>query len=245
MLWNNPLFTTLSWDNPILTTVLWSAITIILFLIASRLYKRWPLWWLSPLATTPVMLIILTLLLHVSYTEYISGTHWLVSLLGPATVAFAIPIYEQRELIRKYWAILSLGVVVGSVVAIGSGWLLATALGLSDVIRTSLLPRSITTPFAMTVSGDFGGAPDLTAVFVVATGVFGAVIGQFVLHYLPLKSALARGALFGAGAHGAGVAKANEVGAEEGAVAGLVMVMTGIFNVLLAILFITFIHHPS
>jgi putative effector of murein hydrolase len=156
-------------------------------------------------------------------------------------VAFAIPIYEQRILIRRHWPILLVGVTVGSFASIVSGWMLASAFGLSDILRISLLPRSITTPFAMAVSQDMGGAPELTAVFVAATGVFGALIGELILRCLPLQSALARGALFGMGAHGAGVAKAREVGQEEGAVAGLVMVMVGVSNVLAATLILHFV----
>ena len=84
------------------------------------------------------------------------------------------------------------------------------------------------------VSGDIGGLPDLTAVFVVATGILGAALGEILLARLPLRSTLARGALLGMGAHGAGTAKAYEIGAEEGSIAGLVMVLVGVFNVLLA-----------
>jgi len=86
----------------------------------------------------------------------------------------------------------------------------------------------------MTVSGDIGGLPELTAIFVVLTGVFGAALGELILALLPLHSAIARGSLFGMGAHGAGVAKATQIGADEGAVAGLVMVLAGVFNVLMA-----------
>jgi putative effector of murein hydrolase len=96
------------------------------------------------------------------------------------------------------------------------------------------MPRSMSTPFAMTVSGDIGGTPDLTAIFVVITGVFGAALGELMLNWLPLRSTLARGALFGMGAHGAGVAKAHQIGREEGSIAGLVMVLVGLVNVLAA-----------
>ncbi len=85
-------------------------------------------------------------------------------------------------------------------------------------------------PFAMQVSGKIGGLPDLTAVFVVLTGV--AALGDLILATVPLRSALARGALFGAGAHGAGTARAHQNRREEGAVAGLVMVLAGLMNVL-------------
>jgi putative effector of murein hydrolase len=86
----------------------------------------------------------------------------------------------------------------------------------------------------MPLSHDLGGLPDLTAVFVLFTGVFGAMLGGILLKWLPLRSPLARGALFGVGAHGAGVSRAQEVGSEEGSVAGLVMVLTGLLNLFAA-----------
>ncbi|HWK44335.1 MAG TPA: LrgB family protein [Stellaceae bacterium] len=222
------------WNDPIVLTVLWSSATITLYLLAKLLYRRWPYWWLTPLMVTPILLIAITVTLHTSYRDYSRGTHWLVTLLGPVTVAFAIPIYQQRALIRRHWPILIVGVLVGSGTAMVSAWALASLLGLSDSLRLSLLPRSMSTPFAMTVSGDIGGIPDLTAVFVVFTGVFGAALGEALLHWLPLRSVLARGALFGIGAHGAGVAKAHQIGREEGSIAGLVMVLVGLLNVLAA-----------
>jgi predicted murein hydrolase (TIGR00659 family) len=212
----------------------WSSTTIVLYLVARLVHRRWPLWWTSPLMTTPVILVALAVVLHASYHEYIRGTHWLMVLLGPATVAFAVPIYEQRALIRRFWPVLIVSVLVGSVTAMASAWSLATLFGLSDSMRLSLLPRSVSTPFAMAVSSDIGGRPDLTAVFVVFTGVFGAAVGEALMALLPLKSATARGALFGMGAHAAGVAKANRMGQEEASIAGLVMVLAGLVNVLAA-----------
>ncbi|MGO9428976.1 LrgB family protein, partial [Rhodoblastus sp.] len=129
---------------------------------------------------------------------------------------------------------LAAGMLAGTATSIGTSWLLATLLGLDGALRLSLLPRSISTPFAMEVSGDIGGVPDLTAVFVVITGVLGAALGEFILAWLPIRSTLARGALFGVGAHGAGTAKAHEIGREEGSIAGLVMVLVGLLNVVAA-----------
>ena len=129
---------------------------------------------------------------------------------------------------------LLLGVVIGSATAMASAWAMASALGLSGALRLSLLPRSMSTPFAMSVSGDIGGSPDLTAVFVMITGICGAALGELMLNWLPLRSTLARGALLGMGTHGAGTAKAREIGEEEGSIAGLVMVFAGLLNVLAA-----------
>ena len=215
-------------------TLLWSAATIAFYLLSKRLYRRWPHVWFSPLIAAPLLLIAAVLLMRTSYAEYNSATHWLVMLLGPATVAFAVPIYEQRATVRQYWPVLVFGVLVGSSAAILSAWGLAHLLSLDETLSLSLIPRSVTSPFAMALSENIGGIPNLTALFVVITGVIGAALGETILRFLPLRSALSRGALFGMGAHGAGVAKAQQIGAQEGTIAGLVMVMVGLVNVFAA-----------
>ncbi|HEY0293809.1 MAG TPA: LrgB family protein [Bordetella sp.] len=210
----------------------WPVATVLAYVLARWLYSRRPCLWTSTLVMAPALLLALAIWLHVGYSDYMLGSHWLMLMLGPVLVAFALPLYEQRAMILRYWPILAAGIVVGSVIAGVSAWLLGSLLDLPTGLRLSLLPRSMATPFAMSVSSHVGGTPDLTAVFVIVTGVLGASIGQWLRAWLPLRSSLARGALFGMGAHGAGTAKARELAADEGAVAGLVMVMAGLFNVL-------------
>ncbi|GES46959.1 murein hydrolase effector protein LrgB [Rhizobium dioscoreae] len=220
----------------------WPLATIGLYYLSKTLYRHRPSLWLSPLVAAPAILIVLALALHANYQDYMHDSRWLLALLGPATVAFAVPIYEQRGLIKRYWPVLLFGVIVGSATAMVSAWELASLLGLDESLRLSLMPRSVSTPFAMVVSGDIGGVPNLTAVFVVITGLFGAMVGQALLRLLPLKSGMARGALYGMGAHGIGVAKAHEIGREEGSIAGLVMVLVGLTNVLAAPLIAWLLH---
>jgi predicted murein hydrolase (TIGR00659 family) len=185
-----------------------------------------------PLILTPILIAGLLIILHVNYQDYFHGTKWLVLLLGPATVSFAIPIYEQRVLIRQYWPVLLVGVFAGSITAISSSWGLATLVGLDKNLCLSLLPRSISTPFAMEVSRGIGGTPELTAIFVIITGILGAIIGDFMLTRISFNSNMAKGALLGLGAHAAGTAQAHKIGATEGAIAGLVMILVGLVNVL-------------
>ncbi len=212
----------------------WSALTFAAFAAARLLHRRWPYRWLTPILVTPVLIGAVLALVGARYDDYLDGTHWLVLLLGPVTVAFAVPIYEQRQLIRRSWRVLLAGMIAGNVTAVVTGWALATWLGLDDELMRSLLPRSITTPFAMSLSGAIGGVPALTAAFTVATGLLGALLGDVLLVRMPLKSELARGALFGVGAHGIGTARAHQLGRAEGAVAGLCMVLTGLMSVLVA-----------
>jgi len=216
----------------ILQTIVWSALTIGSYMVGKTLHRRHPSWWTSPLVVAPLLLISAVLAFHVSYQEYSRSTHWLVALLAPASVAFAIPIYEQRSLIRRYWPLLVGGLFVGSATAMYSCWVLSGLFGLDSELRLSLLPRSLSTPFAVIVSGKIGGVPGLTALFVLITGILGATIGEIVLKYLPLQSMVARGMLFGMGAHAVGTVKAHQLDREVGAVSGLVMVLVGVLNVL-------------
>ncbi len=217
-----------------LMPMFWLALTLGAYLFSRWLYKRTGRYLLSPLILVPVLLLAIAVPLHTAYAEYSANTHWLMLVLGPVTVAFAVPIWQQRQLLIRHWSALLLGMLAGSAASIASSYGLAHALALDSSVTLSLVPRSITTPFAMPLARDLGGVPELTAVFVMFTGVFGAMLGGVLLRWLPLRSALARGALFGVGAHGAGVSRAYEVGGEEGSVAGLVMVLTGLLNLFAA-----------
>ncbi|MGE9269488.1 MAG: LrgB family protein [Verrucomicrobiales bacterium] len=226
---------------PLAKALFWAVCTVTIYLGARRLHKVYGRWWSSPLLVTWVGCGLLILLLRTSYSDYLKGTHWLVWMLGPATVAFAIPIHRHRNMVRRHWLLLTIGVLTGSILAITSSWFLATLFDLSSQMRASLLPRSITTPLAMDASSRLGGLPELTAVFTAMTGLFGAAIGETLLHYLPVRSPFARGALFGMGAHGAGVAKARELGQEEGVVASLIMILAGQVTVVAAVVASTYL----
>ncbi|MFI8559245.1 LrgB family protein [Pseudomonas putida] len=212
----------------------WLALTLLAYLGSRWLCRRSGRYLFSPLILVPTLLLAVAVPLHTAYAEYARNTHWLMGVLGPVTVAFAVPIWQQRKLLARHWPALLIGMLAGSAASIGSSWGLAHLLALDTTTSLSLVPRSITTPFAMPVAEDLGGVPELTAVFVMFTGVLGALFGGVLLRYLPLRTPLARGALFGVGAHGAGVSRAHEVGGEEGSVAGLVMVLTGLLNLLAA-----------
>ena len=198
----------------------WSLVTLLVFWAARRLHHRWPRQWLAPILVTPVVVGLFILATRTDYATYIAGTGWLVWMLGPAIVAFAVPVWQQRVLVRDYWPVLLVAMVAGSIAAIASSWLLARLVGLDEALVLSLLPRSISTPFAMEMSAGLGGIPGLTAVFVVITGLFGALAGDLMLARIGARTALARGAAYGVAAHAIGTARALQSSEKEGAIAG-------------------------
>ena len=210
-------------------------VTIACYWANKRVYREHPHPLLAPIIATPIVLITLALLSHTSYPQYISQTHWLVWLLGPTTVAFALPLYEHRAMIRKHWMSIATGVLVASVVSIGTTVLFAQWFGLSQELQKGLAVRSITTPFAIEAEKALGGPTDLAALFVLLTGVSGMLMGGTILRLLPrVRSQMATGSIFGGAAHGAGVAKARQMGDVPAVVASLVMMIAGAVNVLAA-----------
>jgi predicted murein hydrolase (TIGR00659 family) len=216
----------------LLRGAIWSLATLGVFYLARRWHRHRPSPLTAPILITPVAVGALILATGTRYADYIAGTHWLVWLLGPATIAFAVPVWEQRALVRAYWPVLLLAMVAGSLTAIAAGSAMARLLGLEGQLMRSLLPRSISTPFAMEVSRELGGVPGLTAVFVIVTGLVGALAGDLMLARIGARSALARGVSWGVAAHAIGTAHALQADAREGAIAGLAMVLTGVLNVL-------------
>ncbi|MFH8133072.1 LrgB family protein [Pantoea osteomyelitidis] len=220
--------------NDFVISVLCLAITLLIYFLNKRLYRRWRTLLLMPLVMTPLLLVALLLVSHVSWQNYIAESHWLLWLLGPATLAFAVPVYENLEIIKRHWMSLSAGVLTATVVAVCSSVWLARLLTLPEAIQRSLAVRSITTPFALAAAKQVGGQPDLVALFVVITGVFGMAVGDVLFLRIAIKQGVAKGAGFGAASHGAGTARAYQLGQQEGVVSSLVMMLSGVITVVLA-----------
>lgn len=209
-------------------------ITYLFYRIVKIAYKKWSLPFLHPLFLTPVMLIVLISLINVSANQYLADVKWLIHLLGPATVAFAIPIYKHGRLLKKYLGNIVVSITTGSFVAIISTFALAMIGRLQPDMFISILPRSITTPIAIEVSKEIGGLPPLTTVFVIMTGIFGGVMGPAILKRLSIKSPVARGLALGMGAHGVGTNKAMEYGEKEATFSTIAMIMAAWITLLFA-----------
>ncbi|MGU3415964.1 LrgB family protein [Enterobacteriaceae bacterium C34A] len=210
------------------------AITLGLYYANKRLYRRFRKLPLMPLVFTPILLVLMLVFGHISYQNYMGEAHWLLWLLGPATIAFAVPVYDNLAVIRRHWMSLTAGVTTAVVVAVTSSVWLARLFTLPDEIQRSLAVRSITTPFALAAAKPIGGQPELVALFVVITGVFGMAVGDALFMRLAIREGMAKGAGFGAASHGAGTARSYELGPQEGVVASLVMMLSGVATVLAA-----------
>ncbi|SIO33381.1 TIGR00659 family protein [Salinivibrio sp. ES.052] len=223
-----------AWLHASLLSVTCFLMTLGFYYMSKWLYRRHPSILVMPLLLAPLLIVAVVVGFNIPYQDYMAQSYWLLWLLGPATVAFAIPVYDNRALIRRHWLSLSIGVTVSVLVAITSTVVLARVFELSELLQRSLAMRSITTPFAVEATKAIGGQSDLTALFVVLTGVIGMAIGESILTVIAIRSRLGRGASLGASAHGAGTAKAYQIGHEEGVVASVVMMIAGMVTVLLA-----------
>ena len=212
-------------------SVLCLVVTLALYFANKRLYRRFHRLPLMPLVFTPILLVLILVFGHISYQNYMGEAHWLLWLLGPATIAFAVPVYDNLAVIKRHWMSLTAGVTTAVVVAVTSSVWLARLFTLPDEIQRSLAVRSITTPFALAAAKPIGGQPELVALFVVITGVFGMAVGDALFMRLAIREGMAKGAGFGAASHGAGTARSYELGPQEGVVASLVMMLSGVVMV--------------
>jgi predicted murein hydrolase (TIGR00659 family) len=149
------------------------------------------------------------------YQQYFEGARPLHLLLGPATVALAIPLHANFDHVKRSALPIAVAVLVGAVTGATSAIAISRALGASDVVVRSLAEKSVTTPIAMALSLQFGGLPDLTAILVIATGIIGATFATSLLDLLGIKCWRARGLATGVAAHGIGTARiitASELG---------------------------------
>ena len=187
----------------------------------------------NPVLIAVLLLASLLWLTGVNYQSYFEGAQFVHFLLGPATVALAIPLYNQFAQVRRSGLAIGVALFTGSLTAvlsaIGIGWLL----GASEQTLLSLAPKSITSPIAMGVAEQIGGLPSLTAVFVILTGIVGATLGGAALNLVRVRDPRARGFGLGVAAHGIGTARAIQESEVAGAFAGLAIGLNGLATALL------------
>ncbi len=205
--------------------------TLVAYTLAYRIYTLVngnPL--LHPVVIAVCVLIAFLQLTGTSYATYFDGAQFVHFLLGPATVALAVPLYRQFAKLKRMLFPIVLAVVCGITVGALSSVLIARLLGASLQTQISLAPKSVTAPVAMGISEKIGGLPSLTAVLVVTTGILGAVIGTKLFDLLRIRDDSVKGIAMGVTAHGIGTARAFQVSAEMGAFSGLAMALSAFFS---------------
>ena len=214
--------------------LLWLSVTLVAYLAAFGLYRMAgdnPL--LNPVALAVALLIAILLATGTPYATYFEGAQFVHFLLGPATVALAVPLYRQLGRLRRLWLPVVVAVVVGVTVAALSALAIAALLGGSVETQLSLAPKSVTAPVAMGIAEKLGGLPSLTAVLVVATGILGAVTGTRLLAWCGVRDDAVRGIAMGVTSHGIGTARAFQVSPAMGAFSGLGMALSAFATALL------------
>jgi len=199
-------------------------LTLMAFVTASAIYRKArmnPL--LNPVLVSVIAIVAILYGTDTDYDTYFEGAQFVHFLLGPATVALAIPLYRQFERVRKSAFAILVSLLFGATAAVISAIFVAWVFGAQSVSIISLAAKSITAPVAMGISEQLGGLPSLTAVLVILTGITGAVLGPVVLNLLRIRDLSAFGLAMGTASHGIGTARALQVNELAGAFAGLAM----------------------
>jgi predicted murein hydrolase (TIGR00659 family) len=209
-------------------------LTVSLFVLARRLYRRLGRRaWLNPVLLTVLSLVAVLSLTEVPYQRYFEGAQFVHFLLGPATVALAVPLYRQLALLKRHPLALLVALLSGSLTAVLSALGIARLVGASEQALISIAPKSVTTPVAMGISERLGGLPSLTAALVILTGILGAALGPWILERLRVRNPMAQGLAMGVAAHGIGTGRAVYMGEVAAAFSGLAMGLNGLATAVL------------
>lgn len=215
--------------------LLWLTLTLVAYGVgdaAFRVSGRKPI--VNPVLIAVAILAVILRATDTGYATYFEGAQFVHFMLGPATVALAIPLYTNVGRIKATALPMAIALVAGSLTAMVSAVGIAALLDVDRVTLLSLLPKSATAPVALGVSESIGGSPTLTAVLVIATGITGAIVATPMLNLLRIKDFRARGFALGVASHGIGTARAFQVNETAGAFAGIGMGLNALLTALLA-----------
>ena len=221
------------------TPLLWLSLTVLVYVLvdaAARAFGRPAL--ANPVLISVVIIGGLLLATGSSYATYFEGAQFIHFMLGPATVALAVPLYENRRMVVRALAPMLAALVTGSIVASTSAVLVARLLGAPRDALVSIAPKSVTAGVAMSISEGLGGDPALTAVMVIMTGILGAIMVTPLMNALGIRDFRARGFAVGLASHGIGTARAFQVDPVAGTFAGIAIGLNAIMTALLTPIFV-------
>jgi predicted murein hydrolase (TIGR00659 family) len=214
--------------------LLWLTATLVAYQLAYVIYARSkfnPL--VNPVAIAVALLVLILTVTNTPYRTYFDGAQFVHFLLGPATVALAIPLYQQIAKLKRHWFAFLVSALLGGASAIATAMGVAWALGASPATVLSIAPKAVTIPIAMGIAEKIGGLPSLTAVLVMLTGILGATLARSVFNLLKISDHSIRGFAVGLTSHGIGTARAFQVSEVMGAFSGLAMGLSGVLTALL------------
>ncbi|PZX19076.1 putative murein hydrolase (TIGR00659 family) [Palleronia aestuarii] len=222
--------------------LLWLSATLVAYLCGTRLFElsgRSPL--VNPVLVAIILLGATLILSGTSYATYFEGAQFVHFMLGPATVSLAVPLWVNRKRVGRVLLPMAAALVVGSMVALLSAVAMGMAIGLDRISLISLASKSVTAPVAIGITEELGGAPTLTAILVILTGIAGAIMVTPLLNLARLTDWRARGFSAGVAAHGIGTARAFQVNETAGTFSGIGMGLNAVLTALVAPLIVRLI----
>jgi predicted murein hydrolase (TIGR00659 family) len=206
------------------------AVTIVAYVVSREIFLRTHVTLLNPVFVSTIVIILVLFAFGIRGDQYQPGRELMTLLLGPATVALAVPLYRHRRLLVTYWTSIALGIVCGSVATIVTVVLFARWVSLDRMLVLAVAPKSVSTPVAIDIARILGTNLSITAVLVVSTGMVGAIVGPRVLTAVRISDAIARGVAIGTTSHATGTAAILHEGETQGAMSAVAMALTAIFT---------------
>lgn len=208
-------------------------ISFIVFGIGTYLFKKTNKFFLfTPLFVAMILGVIVLKATGISYEEYNQGGKVISFFLEPATIAFAIPLYKKRDVLKKYWLEITAAIMIGSLISVISIVAVGRLIQMHPNMIASLLPQAATTAIAVPIAESIGGISSITAFAVIFNAVVVFALGQAALKLFRIKDPIAKGLALGASGHALGVAIAMDMGETETAMASISVVIVGIITVI-------------
>lgn len=211
------------------------ALSVIAFWVGVRIQKKTGLVLCNPLLIAIVLVSAVLLVCRIPYASYNQGGAIINMFLAPATACLAVSIYTQINLLKENWLPILVGCTAGSITSMGSIYIMCRLFRLDEAVSASLIPKSVSTPIAVSISANLGGIQAITVVAVIITGILGSILAPVLIKLFRVKDPVAAGLAIGACSHAVGTSKALELGETEGAMSGLAIGICGILTVIFSL----------